>query len=148
MNIVFIYYLLGCYLFWKKLYNFPIVHTDISQQVSSISKVLESFCLNCWLFEAYITSCFQYIIILNRFERMLNEMISHLERQPRNKERRIAWLKSADSLFDGVGLVLLAHFRRIFPLFFQWMHADDNETIILVSTFISIETRHFKSLSY
>ncbi|KAL2955473.1 hypothetical protein AAZX31_18G030800 [Glycine max] len=66
------------------------------------------------------------------FERMLNEMLSHLERQPRNKERRIAWLKSADSLFNGVGIMLLAHFRRIFPLFFQWMHADDNETIILV----------------
>lgn len=66
------------------------------------------------------------------FERMLNEMLSHLERQPRNKERRIAWLKSVDSLFKGVGLMLLAHFRRIFPLFFQWMHADDDETIILV----------------
>ncbi|GAU40079.1 hypothetical protein TSUD_151230 [Trifolium subterraneum] len=66
------------------------------------------------------------------FEKMLNEMFSHLERQPRNKERRIAWLKSVESLFNGVGLVLLAHFRRIFPLFFQWMHADDDDTIILV----------------
>ncbi|XP_014494905.1 uncharacterized protein At2g39910 [Vigna radiata var. radiata] len=66
------------------------------------------------------------------FERMLNEFISHLERQPRNKDRRIAWLRYADSLFNGVGLVLLAHFRRILPLFFQWMHADDNETILLV----------------
>ncbi|WVZ07007.1 hypothetical protein V8G54_020353 [Vigna mungo] len=62
---------------------------------------------------------------------MLNEFISHLERQPRNKDRRIAWLKYADSLFNGVGVVLLAHFRRIFPLFFQWMHADDDETITL-----------------
>jgi TELO2-interacting protein 2 len=62
-------------------------------------------------------------------------MLSHLERQPRNKERRIAWLKSVDSLLNGVGLVLLAHFRRIFPLFFQWMHADDDDTIILVSIF-------------
>lgn len=66
---------------------------------------------------------------------MLKEMLSHLERQPRNKERRIAWLKSVDSLFNGVGLVLLAHFRRIFPLFFQWMHADDDDTIILVSIY-------------
>lgn len=69
---------------------------------------------------------------------MLNEMLSHLERQPRNKERRIAWLKSVDSLFEGVGLMLLAHFRRIFPLFFQWMHADD-DTIILVSIFLYME---------
>ncbi|XP_054788470.1 uncharacterized protein At2g39910 [Prosopis cineraria] len=66
------------------------------------------------------------------YERILNEMLSHLERQPRNKERRIAWLDYVDSLFDGVALLLLAHFRRIFPLFFQWMHADDDETLVLV----------------
>ncbi|KAL1290334.1 uncharacterized protein At2g39910 [Arachis hypogaea] len=66
------------------------------------------------------------------FEKMLNEMLSHLERQPKNKERRIAWLKFSDSIFNAVGLVLLAHFRRIFPLFFQWMHVDDDETLILV----------------
>ncbi|WCJ19759.1 ARM repeat superfamily protein [Euphorbia peplus] len=66
------------------------------------------------------------------FERMLNEMLGHLERQPRNKDRRIVWLKYVEPLFHATGLVLLAHFRRIFPLFFQWMHADDNETILLV----------------
>ncbi|KAL7214824.1 hypothetical protein ACSBR1_027080 [Camellia fascicularis] len=65
-------------------------------------------------------------------ERMLSEMLSHLERQPRNKERRLAWLKQIEQLFNVVGLVLLAHFRRIFPLFFQWMHTDDDETILLV----------------
>lgn len=65
-------------------------------------------------------------------ERMLNEMLSHLERQPRNKDRRIAWLKFIEPLFSAVGLVLLAHFRRIFPLFFKWMHADDDETVLLV----------------
>ncbi|KAL2939760.1 hypothetical protein RDABS01_011779, partial [Bienertia sinuspersici] len=66
------------------------------------------------------------------FERLLNEMIGHLERQPRNKERRIAWLKLVEPLFCCVGLVLLAHFRRLFPLFFQWLHADDDETVQLV----------------
>ncbi|KAI5346523.1 hypothetical protein L3X38_014402 [Prunus dulcis] len=66
------------------------------------------------------------------FDRMLKEMLSHLERQPRNKERRVAWLRHIEPLFNGVGLVLLAHFRRIFPLFFQWMHADDDETVLLV----------------
>lgn len=59
-------------------------------------------------------------------------MLSHLERQPRNKERRVAWLKHIDQLFNVMGLVLLAHFRRIFPLFFKWMHADDDETTLLV----------------
>ncbi|XP_052187389.1 uncharacterized protein At2g39910 isoform X2 [Diospyros lotus] len=65
-------------------------------------------------------------------ERILSEMLSHLERQPRNKECRIAWLKHIGQLFNVAGLVLLAHFRRIFPLFFKWMHADDDETILLV----------------
>lgn len=63
---------------------------------------------------------------------MLNEMLSHLERQSRNKERRVAWLHHVEPLFNGVGLVLLAHFRRIFPLFFKWMHADDDKTVLLV----------------
>ncbi|CAI0411051.1 unnamed protein product [Linum tenue] len=31
-----------------------------------------------------------------------------------------------------MGLVLLAHFRRLFPLFFKWIHADDDETVLLV----------------
>ncbi|XAR71961.1 hypothetical protein NMG60_11018424 [Bertholletia excelsa] len=66
------------------------------------------------------------------FEKMLSEMLSHLERQPRNKERRVAWLKHIEQLFNVMGLVLLAHFSRIFPLFFKWMHADDDETILLV----------------
>ncbi|GFY83572.1 ARM repeat superfamily protein [Actinidia rufa] len=68
------------------------------------------------------------------FERMLSEMLSHLERHPRNKECRISWLKHIEQLFNVVGLVLLAHFRLLFPLFFQWMHAADDETILLVRT--------------
>ncbi|KAK6234293.1 hypothetical protein QUC31_006699 [Theobroma cacao] len=66
------------------------------------------------------------------FEKMLNEMLSHLERQPRNKERCIAWLQFIEPIFNAIGLVLLAHFRRIFPLFFRWMHVDDDETVLLV----------------
>nr|XP_043616941.1 uncharacterized protein At2g39910 [Erigeron canadensis] len=66
------------------------------------------------------------------YEKLLNEMLSHLWRQPRSKERRIAWLKHIEPLFSGMGLVLLGHFRRIFPLFFKWMHADDDESVLLV----------------
>ncbi|KAF4395684.1 hypothetical protein CsatB_009382 [Cannabis sativa] len=66
------------------------------------------------------------------FERILNEMLSHLDRQPRNMDRRVAWLQHVEPLFNSIGLFLLAHFRRIFPLFFQWMGADDDETVILV----------------
>lgn len=62
----------------------------------------------------------------------MNEMLGHVERQPRNKERRIAWLRFIEPLLKALGLFLLAHFRRIFPLFFQWMHSDDAETVFLV----------------
>lgn len=65
-------------------------------------------------------------------ERIMNEMLGHLERQPRNKERRIAWLTFVEPLLNSLGLFLLAHLRRFFPLFFQWMHSDDAETVLLV----------------
>lgn len=71
-----------------------------------------------------------------RFERMLNEMLGHLERHPYNREHRIAWLQHIEPVFSAMGLVLLMHFHRIFPLFFQWLHIDDDETIILVSVLI------------
>uniref|UniRef100_A0A9I9DW95 ARM repeat superfamily protein n=1 Tax=Cucumis melo TaxID=3656 RepID=A0A9I9DW95_CUCME len=70
--------------------------------------------------------------VVEMIERMVNEMLGHLERQPRNKERRIAWLQHIEPLFHCMGLVLLAHTRRIFPLFFQWMNAEDDETTLLV----------------
>ena len=80
--------------------------------------------------------CFKYVyqskILWHRYEKMLNEMLSHLERQPRNKERCIGWLQHIEPLFNCLGLVLLAHFRRLFPLFFKWMHADDDRTVLLV----------------
>ncbi|KAH6762738.1 ARM repeat superfamily protein [Perilla frutescens var. hirtella] len=66
------------------------------------------------------------------YEKLLGEMLNHLERQPRNKQRRVVWLTHCEPLLDGLGLVLLAHFRRLFPLFFKWMHADDDETVLLV----------------
>ncbi|KAL1535551.1 hypothetical protein AAHA92_28315 [Salvia divinorum] len=65
-------------------------------------------------------------------EKLLSEMLNHLERQPRNKQRRVVWLTYSEPLLDTLGLVLLAHFRRLFPLFFKWMHADDDETVLLV----------------
>ncbi|XP_073288412.1 uncharacterized protein At2g39910 isoform X2 [Primulina huaijiensis] len=66
------------------------------------------------------------------FEKLLSEMLNHLERQPRNKQRRTAWLTHIEPMFSALGLILVAHFRRLFPLFFKWMHADDDDTVLLV----------------
>ncbi|KAL6541800.1 hypothetical protein OROGR_011286 [Orobanche gracilis] len=70
--------------------------------------------------------------VVEMYEKLLAEMLNHLERQPRNKKRRIAWLTHCEPLLNDLGLLLLAHFRRLFPLFFKWMHADDDETVLLV----------------
>lgn len=93
-----------------------------------------------------IYSSFIVVHFSCRYEKLLNEMLNHLERQPRNKGRRVVWLRHIEPLFNGVGLVLLAHFRRIFPLFFKWMHADDDETVLLVrvnAVCCQIVTMHF-----
>ncbi|KAL5223531.1 hypothetical protein ABZP36_010170 [Zizania latifolia] len=66
------------------------------------------------------------------YDRMLTEMLGHLERQPLNKNRRVAWLTLIGPVFKAMGLFLLAHFRLLFSLFFQWMHADDDKTVLLV----------------
>ncbi|XP_027110863.1 uncharacterized protein At2g39910 isoform X7 [Coffea arabica] len=36
------------------------------------------------------------------YEKLLNEMLNHLERQPRNVERRVVWLKHIEPLFNSV----------------------------------------------
>ena len=69
---------------------------------------------------------------------MLNEMLSHLERQPRDNECHVAWLKYIEPLLSAVGLVLLANFGRMFPLILKWMHANDDETVLLARIYIYI----------
>ncbi|XP_021769132.1 uncharacterized protein At2g39910-like [Chenopodium quinoa] len=104
--------------------------------------ILDACCHNIvsddeiWHLAVEMSVCFVTCLQRNNprspwFERLLNDMLGHLERQPRDKKRRIAWLKLVQPLFCCVGLVLLAHFRRLFPLFFQWVHADDDETVLL-----------------
>lgn len=92
-----------------------------------------------WIF--FFRGCFLIDYFLYRYERILNEMLSHLERQSRNKDRYTAWLQHIEPLFSCLGLVLLAHFRRIFPLFFQWMHSDNDQTLILVKVAESMSIR-------
>lgn len=109
-------------------------HANINSEPTSpyMFKILSS------AMSTHIYSLFRLFIKVGiyRYEKLLNEMLNHLERQPRNKQRRIAWLTHCEPLFNGLGLILLAHFRRLFPLFFKWMHADDDETVLLVRHFL------------
>jgi len=59
-------------------------------------------------------------------------MLGEMERHTGDKERRIIWLRHIEPLIEAMGLVILAYFRRLFPLFFHWLHAKDDATVILV----------------
>lgn len=63
---------------------------------------------------------------------IFNEMLGEMERHTGDKERRTIWLQHIEPLIEGMGLVILAYFRRLFPLFFHWLHAKDDATVILV----------------
>ncbi|KAG2309367.1 hypothetical protein Bca52824_029115 [Brassica carinata] len=52
------------------------------------------------------------------YERIMNEMLGHLERQPKDKECFRTFLACS--------------FSTYLPSFFQWMHSDDAETVLLV----------------
>ncbi|KAK8675113.1 hypothetical protein V6N13_033183 [Hibiscus sabdariffa] len=66
------------------------------------------------------------------FHKILSEMLSHLEQEPRNRELLIAWLKFIDPIFNSMRLLLSPYFGRIFPLLFQLLHVNDDETVVLV----------------
>ncbi|XP_031501320.1 uncharacterized protein At2g39910 isoform X2 [Nymphaea colorata] len=65
------------------------------------------------------------------YEKVLNEMLGHLERHPRSKGLRVSWLQLIEPVFNAMGVIIVAHFRRIFPLIFKWLHADDDKTVLL-----------------
>ncbi|KAE8724345.1 hypothetical protein F3Y22_tig00010533pilonHSYRG00215 [Hibiscus syriacus] len=65
------------------------------------------------------------------FQKILTEMLIHLERQPWNRERRIAWLTLIDPIFNSMRLLIVAYIELIFPLLFQWLHVDDDETVLM-----------------
>eukprot|EP01018_Ginkgo_biloba_P022753 Gb_12768 [translate_table: standard] len=66
------------------------------------------------------------------YRKILDEMLGELERHSEDKEHRIIWLQHIEPLFEAMGIVIVAYFRRLFPLFFHWLHAKDDATVILV----------------
>ncbi|KAI4962581.1 hypothetical protein ZWY2020_029106 [Hordeum vulgare] len=55
-------------------------------------------------------------------------------------EVSVLLLTCTQRILDAMGLFLLAHFSLLFSLFFQWMHADDDRTVLLVESFRRIHT--------
>ena len=68
----------------------------------------------------------------NRYRSILNEMLGELERNQRNPIWYTIWLHHVGDLFDAMGLVLVAHFRRLLPLLFFWAHTADDSVVLLV----------------
>ncbi|KAH9303987.1 hypothetical protein KI387_008391, partial [Taxus chinensis] len=66
------------------------------------------------------------------YRELLDAMLGEMERHSADKERRIIWLQHIEPLFEAMGLVILAFFKRLFPLLFHWLHAKDDTTVILV----------------
>ncbi|XP_057858364.1 uncharacterized protein At2g39910 isoform X2 [Cryptomeria japonica] len=66
------------------------------------------------------------------YRELLGAMLGEMERHSEDKERRIIWLQQIEPLFKAMGLVILAFFKRLFPLLFHWLHAKDDATVILV----------------
>lgn len=107
---------------------------------------IESFDISSCVFSTYCLVIVSLYSLFQRFEKIMNEMLCHLERQPRNKERRIAWLRFIEPCLNALGLILLAHFKRIFLLIFRWMHVDDEETVLLVRYLDPLFNRNHFSL--
>lgn len=108
------------------------VHACIAKSCSILVWTSTKYVYISWSPSSFFYSISFFFKIGYRYDRMLSEMLGHLERQPLNKERRVAWLTLIGPVFDAMGLFLLAHFRRLFSLFFQWMHTDDDKTVLLV----------------
>jgi len=50
---------------------------------------------------------------------IFNEMLGEMERHIGDKEHCTVWLQHIEPPIEGMGLVILAYFRRLFPLFFD-----------------------------
>lgn len=67
-----------------------------------------------------------------RYRQFLGEMLNELERHRDDQARRVIWLQEVTPLMEAMGLVLVAHFSRLLPLLYYWLHAPDDLTCLLV----------------
>ncbi|BBM98243.1 TELO2-interacting protein 2 [Marchantia polymorpha subsp. ruderalis] len=65
------------------------------------------------------------------YRQFLGEMLNELERHRDDQARRVIWLQEVTPLMEAMGLVLVAHFSRLLPLLYYWLHAPDDLTCLL-----------------
>ncbi|KAG0562890.1 hypothetical protein KC19_9G180200 [Ceratodon purpureus] len=63
---------------------------------------------------------------------IMKEMLEDLDRHRSDETRRIVWLQLVTPQFESMGIVLVAHFKNLLPLFYYWLHAQDETTQLLV----------------
>ncbi|CAM6102160.1 unnamed protein product [Calypogeia fissa] len=62
---------------------------------------------------------------------IFTEMLEELARQRDEPSRRSVWLQEISPYMEVMGLFLVAHFRKLLPLLFYWLHASDDQTRLL-----------------
>ena len=72
------------------------------------------------------------VLYCNRYGAIMKEMLEDLERHRNDKARRVVWLQLVTPQFESMGIVLVAQFKRLLPLLYYWLHAQDETTQILV----------------
>lgn len=76
------------------------------------------------------------VFYCDRYGAIMQEMLEDLDRHRSDETRRIVWLQLVTPQFEAMGIVLVAHFKRLLPLFYYWLHAQDETTQILVIFYI------------
>lgn len=67
----------------------------------------------------------------------MKEMLEELQRHRSDRLRRVTWLQSVTPQFEVMGIVLVGHFKDLLPLFYDWLHANDEPTQQLVINTLS-----------
>lgn len=76
------------------------------------------------------------------YRSILNEMLGELERHQSDATRFTVWLQHISKLLEAMGLLLVAHFKRLLPLLFLWLHAPDDSITLLVLNSCCIIIKH------
>lgn len=84
-----------------------------------------------YLFSAKVSSA-DLLFDFQRYRRTFCDMLDELERHLDDQDRRIAWLETIKPQLEAMGLVLVAHFKRLLPLIYGWLHAPDDMSCISV----------------